>query len=169
MKKLFAILICLVVTSGLFFEKVDAAELQILNSENKYTPPPPRYAPPQIPDYGLPKPAYTPPPAPPYNPPPTKKSSSEINLQELAVKNKMPVLPARIRYRNSRRASTRIITQPIELPRYNTKNQKAPPMYVQRQPKQPPKIYVPRRPVSYPGNRGGNKVKNFGPPRARYR
>ena len=34
MKKLFAILICLVVTSGLFFEKVDAAELQILNSED---------------------------------------------------------------------------------------------------------------------------------------
>ena len=35
------------------------------STQRKYTPPPARYAPPQVPDYGLsPKPAYTPPPPP---------------------------------------------------------------------------------------------------------
>ena len=167
MKNLFVLAIFLSATFGLFFNEANAAELLTLQSSSKYTPPPPRYSQPQIPDYGLPQPAYTPPPPPPSSAP-VKKSSSEINLQELALKNKMPVLPDRIRYRNSRRAPTKIIVNPVTLPRYANKGQKQSPMYVQRQPKQPPKVYVPRRPTSFAGDRGGSRVKNFGPPRTRY-
>ena len=64
MKSKIFFLVGAIFLGNLFFvqpvEKVFAATSQ----QTKYTPPPARYAPPQIPDYGLPQPAYTPPPPP---------------------------------------------------------------------------------------------------------
>lgn len=68
MKKLFAILIGGILFFGINFSQVEAksfSKVALTNStQRKYTPPPARYSPPQVPDYGLPKPAYTPPPPP---------------------------------------------------------------------------------------------------------
>ncbi len=94
--------------------------------------------------------------------------AADINFQELRSRIAMPVLPEKIRYRNSKRGSTRITYQPKEFPRRMQKDENNQPVYVQRQPKQPPKVYVVRRPTAYPGQRGSMPPKSFGPPRARY-
>ena len=93
----------------------------------------------------------------------------ELNFQELKSGIAMPYLPERIRYRNTRRGPTKIIVNPKTFPKFRQKekdNDNA--NYVQRHPKKPPLVYVPRRPVAYPGQRGSYPRKNFGPPRARY-
>ena len=96
--------------------------------------------------------------------------AEEVNFQELKRGIAMPVLPERIRYRNTRRGPTKVIFQPKEFPKFrNEVEENKKPVYVQRQPKRPPPVYVPRRPVAYPGQRGSYPPKNFGPPRARYR
>lgn len=93
--------------------------------------------------------------------------SAQVNFRQLRGRILMPVMPERIRYRNSRRGPTKIIIQPIEIPRY--RQEKAPPIYTQRQPKRPSGIYIQRRPRQYPGQRGTYPPKNFGPPRAKYK
>ena len=93
--------------------------------------------------------------------------AAELKPQQLRGKIEMPVLPEKIRYRNSRRNPRKIIIQPKEIPKY--RQEKAPPIYTQRQPKQPPKIYIPRRPKQYPGQRGSYPRKKFGPPRFGYK
>lgn len=98
-----------------------------------------------------------------------KVEAAEINFQELRRGIAMPVLPEKIRYRNSRRGPTKIIVYPKEFPKYRESKKNTQPVYVQRQPKRPSPVYVPRRPVAYPGQRGSNPPKNFGPPRAKYR
>ena len=95
--------------------------------------------------------------------------AAELNFQELRRGIAMPVLPERIRYRNSRRGSTKIIVNPKTFPKFRQQEwENTSPTYVQRHPKRPPIVYVPRRPTSYPGQRGSIPKKNFGPPRARY-
>lgn len=94
-------------------------------------------------------------------------ASAEKNFQELRSGIAMPVLPEKIRYRNTRRGPTKIIVQPKEIPRYLER--KEPPIYTQRQPKRPSPMYIERRKNRYPGQRGSYPRKNFGPPRARYR
>ena len=68
MKKMFAVLLGGSLIFGLNFSEVEAqdfsAEVAPNSTQKKYTPPPARNAPPQVPDYGLPQPAYTPPPPP---------------------------------------------------------------------------------------------------------
>ena len=68
MKKLFLILLGGILFFSFNFSAVEASNFSVSTLANttprKYTPPPARYAPPQVPDYGLPKPAYTPPPPP---------------------------------------------------------------------------------------------------------
>jgi len=95
--------------------------------------------------------------------------AAEINFQELKRGIAMPVLPEKIRYRNTRRGPTKIIVIPKEFPKSREVQENKKPVYVQRQPKRPSPVYVPRRPVAYPGQRGSMPPKNFGPPRARYR
>lgn len=96
--------------------------------------------------------------------------AAEINFQELKRRVAMPVLPEKIRYRHSRRGPTKIIVIPKEIPKFRREvKDNNRPVYVQRQPKRPPPVYVPRKPVAYPGQRGSMPPKNFGPPRARYR
>ena len=95
--------------------------------------------------------------------------AAELNFQELRSGIAMPVLPERIRYRNSRRGPTKIVIIPKTIPKFRqAENSAKKPVYVQRQPKRPPVVYVPRRPTAYPGMRGSYPPKNFGPPRARY-
>jgi|GEM_PF-2959223 len=79
----------------------------------------------------------------------------------------LPVLPEKIRYRNSRRGPTKVIVQPVEIPRY--RQVKEPPIYTQRQPKRPSPMYIQRRKTRYPRQRGTYPPKNFNPPRARYK
>lgn len=89
-----------------------------------------------------------------------------FELQELRVKNVLPVLPDRLRRRPQR--VRRILTPPIiNVPR-ETKPQKTP-KYTQRQPKTPPPIHSPKLPPQSIDRRGSGRVKNFGPPRSRYR
>ena len=96
--------------------------------------------------------------------------AAEINFQGLKRGIAMPVLPEKIRYRNTRRGPTKIIVIPKEIPKFRREvKDNDQPVYVQRQPKRPSPVYVPRRPVAYPGQRGSMPPKNFGPPRARYR
>ena len=95
--------------------------------------------------------------------------AAELNFQELRGGIAMPVLPERIRYRNTRRGPTKVIFQPKEFPKFREEKENKKPVYVQRHPKRPPPVYVPRRPVAYPGQRGSYPPKNFGPPRASYR
>ena len=68
MKKFFAALASGILIFGMNVSEVDAKDFSKVASttstQKKYTPPPARYSPPQVPDYGLPKPAYTPPPPP---------------------------------------------------------------------------------------------------------
>jgi len=68
MKKMFAVLLGGILFFGLNFSAVEAKDFSdnapSNSAQKKYTPPPARYAPPQVPDYGLPRPAYTPPPPP---------------------------------------------------------------------------------------------------------
>ena len=98
-----------------------------------------------------------------------KVEAAEIKFQELKRGIAMPVLPEKIRYRNSRRGPTKVIVNPKTIPKFRQQDKdNDKPTYVQRQPKKPPVIYVPRRPVAYPGMRGSYPHKNFGPPRARY-
>ena len=98
-----------------------------------------------------------------------KVDAAKLNFQELRSGIAMPVLPERIRYRNSRRGPTKVIVNPKTIPKFRQQDKdNDKPTYVQRQPKKPPVIYVPRRPVAYPGMRGSYPHKNFGPPRARY-
>ena len=94
-------------------------------------------------------------------------NAAELKFQQLRGRIMMPVLPDRVRHRNSRRAPTRIITQPVEIPRY--RQEKYPPIYTQRQPKRPSPIVTPNHRRQYPGQRGSNPPKKFNPPRAKYR
>ena len=92
--------------------------------------------------------------------------AEELKFQPLRSRIVMPVLPDRIRHRNSRRAPTRIVVQPIEIPRY--RQEKYPPIYTQRHPKRPSPIVAPNHRRQYPGQRGSNPPKKFNPPRAKY-
>ena len=69
MKKLFAIVLGGILIFSVNFSEVEAKNFSVdtlaNSTQRKYTPPPARYAPPQMPDYGLPtKSTYTPPPPP---------------------------------------------------------------------------------------------------------
>lgn len=88
------------------------------------------------------------------------------NLQEMRGRVIMPVLPEKIRYRNTRRGPTKVVVNPVKIPRY--REEKFPPIYTQRQPKRPSPMYIQRRKNRYPGQRGTYPPKTFNPPRARY-
>ena len=95
-----------------------------------------------------------------------KAEAAQLNFQELKRKIALPVLPERIRYRNTRRGPAKIIFQPKEFPqRREVQPQKN---YIQRQPKRPAVVYPPKRPTNHTGQRGSMPKKNFGPPKFRY-
>ncbi len=178
MKRFSKILLVLaILISGVGFSFAEAEitpDLQEFYSPPRVDPPPPRYTPPAPPKinrpgtakrYGPPTPP-TEPPLPSLKEPFKPKTNSGVELQELQGKFLMPVLPERLR-RN--RSIARPFTRTIYRAPHRQYQNESPLPYVQRQPKRPAPIYVPKLPSTSADWRGSRSRKNFSPPRAAFR
>lgn len=88
-------------------------------------------------------------------------SDLKLDFQELRSSPIMPILPDRIRHRNDSHKLQRPSQRRINLPH---EREQPPARYIQRQPKNPPKMTTPSRPSVTSDRRGSQPRKNFGPP-----